>query len=180
MSLESGVILLRLNQELLPEPGRPMARMTAPLGGRGMAGGGGCKVAFSGTAGVVGAPGGGGDGGGGAGEDGSVPPEARHPRWTALPSALPAVRAFPPYPLRVRTRSLARARIAVVIRQVGRQHQSRQVVTAPARVRRACSVGTSCDASGGRSSICACRACNTGAAPRAISHARHPMACKRT
>src|SRR6202142_3483916 len=32
MSLESGVMLWRLNQELLPEPGRPTARITAPLG----------------------------------------------------------------------------------------------------------------------------------------------------
>src|SRR5258707_5353539 len=30
-SLESGVMLLRLNQELLPEPGRPMERTTTPL-----------------------------------------------------------------------------------------------------------------------------------------------------
>src|SRR6202008_684375 len=66
MSLESGVILLRLNQELLPEPGRPMARMTAPLGGRGMAGGVGCKVASAGTAGIVGAPVEGADGDAGA------------------------------------------------------------------------------------------------------------------
>src|SRR6266436_8070366 len=30
-SLESGVMLLRLNQELLPEPGRPIDRTTTPL-----------------------------------------------------------------------------------------------------------------------------------------------------
>src|SRR5882724_4937460 len=30
-SLESGVMLLRLNQELLPEPGRPIERTTTPL-----------------------------------------------------------------------------------------------------------------------------------------------------
>ena len=34
MSLESGTTLWRLNQELLPEPGRPMARTTMPFGGR--------------------------------------------------------------------------------------------------------------------------------------------------
>src|SRR5580698_5125300 len=33
-SLESGVILFRLNQELLPDPGNPIARTTVPLGGR--------------------------------------------------------------------------------------------------------------------------------------------------
>src|SRR6266436_8772077 len=33
-SLESGAMLWRLNHELLPEPGRPMARITAPFGGR--------------------------------------------------------------------------------------------------------------------------------------------------
>jgi hypothetical protein len=32
MSLESGVILCRLNHELFPEPGSPMARITLPLG----------------------------------------------------------------------------------------------------------------------------------------------------
>src|ERR1700723_2813594 len=34
MSLESGTTLWRLNQELLPEPGRPMARTTMPFGAR--------------------------------------------------------------------------------------------------------------------------------------------------
>src|ERR1700739_1978188 len=52
ISLERGVMLLRLNQELLPEPGRPMARMTAPLGGRGIAGGRGRGVAAGGAAGI--------------------------------------------------------------------------------------------------------------------------------
>ena len=37
MSLESGVILWRLNHELLPDPGNPMARMTLPLDVRGAA-----------------------------------------------------------------------------------------------------------------------------------------------
>src|ERR1700722_5628761 len=37
MSLESGTTLWRLNQELLPDPGSPMARTTMPLGGRGPA-----------------------------------------------------------------------------------------------------------------------------------------------
>jgi len=37
MSLESGTTLWRLNQELLPDPGNPMARTTMPLGGRGPA-----------------------------------------------------------------------------------------------------------------------------------------------
>ena len=35
MSLESGTTLWRLNHELLPEPGSPMARTTTPFGGRG-------------------------------------------------------------------------------------------------------------------------------------------------
>jgi hypothetical protein len=39
MSLESGTTLWRLNQELLPDPGSPMARTTMPLGGRGAAAG---------------------------------------------------------------------------------------------------------------------------------------------
>lgn len=39
MSLESGVMLFRLNHELLPEPGRPIERMTAPFGGLGGAAG---------------------------------------------------------------------------------------------------------------------------------------------
>ena len=34
MSLESGTTLWRLNHELLPEPGRPIARTTTPFGGR--------------------------------------------------------------------------------------------------------------------------------------------------
>ena len=34
MSLESGTTLCRLNHELLPEPGRPMASTTRPFGGR--------------------------------------------------------------------------------------------------------------------------------------------------
>ena len=34
MSLESGTTLWRLNQELLPEPGSPIARTTMPFGGR--------------------------------------------------------------------------------------------------------------------------------------------------
>ena len=34
MSLESGATLWRLNQELLPEPGRPIASTTMPLGAR--------------------------------------------------------------------------------------------------------------------------------------------------
>ncbi len=34
MSLESGVTLCRLNHELLPDPGKPMARTTMPFGGR--------------------------------------------------------------------------------------------------------------------------------------------------
>jgi hypothetical protein len=38
MSLERGLMLLRLNHELLPEPGRPMARTTVPLGDAGDAG----------------------------------------------------------------------------------------------------------------------------------------------
>src|SRR5579863_4766671 len=33
-SLESGVILLRLNHELLPEPGNPIANTTTPFGER--------------------------------------------------------------------------------------------------------------------------------------------------
>ena len=37
MSLESGVILWRLNHELLPDPGNPIARMTLPLDTRGAA-----------------------------------------------------------------------------------------------------------------------------------------------
>ena len=39
MSLESGVTLCRLNHELLPEPGSPIARTTMPFGGRGAAAG---------------------------------------------------------------------------------------------------------------------------------------------
>src|SRR6476661_5042226 len=39
MSLDSGVILWRLNHELLPDPGNPIARMTLPLDTRGAAGG---------------------------------------------------------------------------------------------------------------------------------------------
>src|SRR5215471_17903531 len=35
MSLESGVMLFRLNQELFPDPGSPIARITDPFGGRG-------------------------------------------------------------------------------------------------------------------------------------------------
>jgi len=34
MSLESGTTLFRLNQELLPDPGSPIARTTTPFGGR--------------------------------------------------------------------------------------------------------------------------------------------------
>src|SRR5436189_5878433 len=34
-SLESGVILCRLNHELFPDPGSPTARTTTPLDGRG-------------------------------------------------------------------------------------------------------------------------------------------------
>ncbi len=34
MSLESGTTLWRLNHELLPEPGSPIARTTIPFGGR--------------------------------------------------------------------------------------------------------------------------------------------------
>jgi len=34
MSLESGTTLCRLNQELLPDPGRPIASTTMPFGGR--------------------------------------------------------------------------------------------------------------------------------------------------
>ena len=48
MSLESGTTLWRLNHELLPEPGNPMARTTTPFGGR-------CGAA--GTAGTLGATG---------------------------------------------------------------------------------------------------------------------------
>ena len=43
MSLESGVMLCRLNHELLPDPGNPMARTTVPLEARGAAAG----VAFA-------------------------------------------------------------------------------------------------------------------------------------
>ena len=43
MSLESGVMLCRLNQELLPDPGNPMARTTVPFEARGAAAG----VAFA-------------------------------------------------------------------------------------------------------------------------------------
>src|SRR6266849_2891767 len=35
MSLESGVILCRLNHELFPDPGNPIARITLPFGTRG-------------------------------------------------------------------------------------------------------------------------------------------------
>ncbi len=35
MSLESGVILCRLNHELFPDPGNPMARITLPFEGVG-------------------------------------------------------------------------------------------------------------------------------------------------
>jgi hypothetical protein len=37
MSLESGLILWRLNHELFPDPGSPMARITLPFGARGTA-----------------------------------------------------------------------------------------------------------------------------------------------
>ncbi len=40
MSLDSGTTLWRLNHELLPEPGSPMARTTTPFGGRWAAAGG--------------------------------------------------------------------------------------------------------------------------------------------
>ena len=39
MSLESGVMLCRLNHELLPDPGNPMARTTVPFEARGAAAG---------------------------------------------------------------------------------------------------------------------------------------------
>ncbi len=35
MSLDRGVMLLRLNQELLPEPGKPIASTTVPFGDAG-------------------------------------------------------------------------------------------------------------------------------------------------
>src|SRR3984885_14867562 len=40
MSLDSGTTLWRLNQELLPEPGSPMASTTTPFGGHWAAGAG--------------------------------------------------------------------------------------------------------------------------------------------
>ncbi len=40
-SLESGVMLWRLNHELFPDPGNPIARTTTPLEGRGDSGWGG-------------------------------------------------------------------------------------------------------------------------------------------
>src|SRR5216683_7926520 len=39
MSLESGVMLCRLNQELFPDPGSPIARTTVPFETRGAAAG---------------------------------------------------------------------------------------------------------------------------------------------
>ena len=53
MSLESGTTLCRLNHELLPDPGSPMASTTIPLGGRGGAAGmrpGGVEVCGTETA----------------------------------------------------------------------------------------------------------------------------------
>ncbi len=50
MSLERGVMLWRLNQALLPDPGRPIARITVPLGEGGETTAG---VARSGTAGAL-------------------------------------------------------------------------------------------------------------------------------
>src|SRR5882724_6530672 len=41
MSLDNGVMLCRLNHELFPDPGNPMARITVPLGTRGAAAGAG-------------------------------------------------------------------------------------------------------------------------------------------
>src|SRR3989442_12173978 len=55
MSLESGVILCRLNQELLPDPGRPIARTTTPLGARGMVAGGAAAAAVLAALGTSGA-----------------------------------------------------------------------------------------------------------------------------
>src|SRR2546427_10947776 len=54
-SLESGVILCRLNQELLPDPGRPIARTTTPLGARGMVAGGAAAAAVLAALGTSGA-----------------------------------------------------------------------------------------------------------------------------
>src|SRR5712692_2339601 len=55
MSLESGLMLCRLNQELLPDPGRPIARTTTPFGARGVAalGGAGAGVFGARTPGAV-------------------------------------------------------------------------------------------------------------------------------
>ena len=46
MSLDNGTTLCRLNQELLPEPGSPMASTTMPLGGRAGAAGTAAGVAW--------------------------------------------------------------------------------------------------------------------------------------
>src|SRR6266851_5215120 len=57
MSLESGITLCRLNQELLPEPGRPIASTTRPLGGRWVAGIAAGPLGAWGTCGRISSPG---------------------------------------------------------------------------------------------------------------------------
>src|SRR5580658_10330508 len=46
-SLESGVMLWRLNHELLPDPGNPIASTTTPLEGRGASTSGGGDGTFA-------------------------------------------------------------------------------------------------------------------------------------
>src|ERR1039458_7426354 len=46
-SLESGEMLWRLNQELLPDPGSPIASTTTPFEGRGVSASGGAAAALA-------------------------------------------------------------------------------------------------------------------------------------
>ena len=56
MSLDSGITLCRLNHELFPEPGKPIARTTTPFGGRGTAGTWAGAFGVTATAGSAGRP----------------------------------------------------------------------------------------------------------------------------
>src|SRR5580692_8620029 len=132
-SLESGVTLWRLNHELLPDPGNPIARMTTPLEGRS----GGAPLCPA---------------------DGVVLPHLHLRAVVAAPPeaqptclGLPPAAAGPESPAPPRRPAL------------GGKARYRRMPAAAGRVRPRflLSEALFCGASGARSSICACLACNT-------------------
>ena len=106
MSLERGVILWRLNQELFPDPGNPMARITLPFGTRGATVG----EAFA-AAGITGAS----ASLSGADSDGA-------PLDGAVPAGRDPPLPRPPRPRRRRRRGSPGSAFALRLRRASRRH----------------------------------------------------------